>query len=44
MTLDLAAFAASGVACPISDFSDMNAIWVWVGAAATVNVDNVRAE
>jgi len=44
VTLDLAAFAASGVACPIGDFSDVNAIWVWVGAGATANVDNVRAE
>jgi mannan endo-1,4-beta-mannosidase len=44
VTLDLAAFAASGVTCPIGDLNDVNAIWVWVGAGATVNIDNVRAE
>ena len=34
----------AGAVCPISDFTDVNAIWVNVSGATTVNIDNVRAE
>jgi mannan endo-1,4-beta-mannosidase len=44
VTFDLAGLTGNGAACDVANFSDVNAIWVYVGAAARVNIDNVRAE
>lgn len=44
VTFDLAALTGNGAPCAITNFSDVNAIWIFVGAAASVNIDNVRAE
>jgi len=44
VTFDLAALTGNGAACDVANFSDVNAIWVYVGAGAKVNIDNVRAE
>jgi mannan endo-1,4-beta-mannosidase len=42
VSFDLAAL--NGGACAIENFSDVNAIWLFVSGGASVNIDNVRAE
>lgn len=44
VAFDLAALTGNGAPCAIENFSDVNAIWVYVAAGAAVNIDNVRAE
>jgi len=44
VSFDLSALAAGGTLCGISSFSDVNAIWIFVGSGASVNIDNIRAE
>jgi mannan endo-1,4-beta-mannosidase len=44
VSFDLAALTGNGAPCAVENLSDVNAIWVFVGAGATVNIDNVRAE
>lgn len=44
VTFDLATLTGNGAPCAIENFSDVNAIWVFVAGGATVNIDNVRAE
>lgn len=44
VAFDLAALTGNGAACDVSNLSDVNAIWIFVGAGAQVNIDNVRAE
>jgi mannan endo-1,4-beta-mannosidase len=44
LVFDLASLTGNGAPCDVANFSDVNAIWVNVGAGASVNIDNVRAE
>jgi mannan endo-1,4-beta-mannosidase len=44
VTFNLAALTGNGAPCAIENFSDVNAIWIFVAAGASVNLDNVRAE
>jgi mannan endo-1,4-beta-mannosidase len=44
VAFDLASLTGNGAPCDVANFSDVNAIWVNVGAGASVNIDNVRAE
>jgi mannan endo-1,4-beta-mannosidase len=43
-TFDFAALVGNGQPCAVDNFSDVNAIWIFVSGGATVNIDNVRAE
>lgn len=44
VSFDLAALTGAGAPCAVGNFSDVNAIWIYVGGGASVNIDNVRAE
>jgi mannan endo-1,4-beta-mannosidase len=43
VAFDLASLTGNGAPCAIENFSDVNAIWVYVAAGAAVNIHNVRA-
>lgn len=44
VSVDLAALTGNGAPCGLENFSDVNAIWINVGAGVSANIDNVRAE